>query len=85
MGKHYRADVEEGSLGFLRAMWKTARWCQWVEPNDGAEGEHAGVLFYRNRNGHGVTPNKIEKPANYDEAAKDKDLPSHLKRQWYEL
>jgi hypothetical protein len=43
------------------------------------------VLFYRNRNGHGVTPNKIEKPANYDEAAKDKDLPSHLKRQWYEL
>ncbi|KAM0691411.1 hypothetical protein Q7P36_010182 [Cladosporium allicinum] len=85
MGQHYRADVEDGSWGFIRALYKTARWCQWVEANEGAEGENKGVLFYRNRNGHGVTPNKIEKPANYDEANKDKDLPSHLQRQWYEL
>jgi len=85
MGQHYRADVEDGSWGFIRAMYKTARWCQWVEANEGAEGENKGVLFYRNRNGHGVTPNKIEKPANYDEAKKDQHLPSHLQRQWYEL
>ena len=26
MGKHYRADVEGGSFGFLRAIYKTARW-----------------------------------------------------------
>lgn len=84
MGKHYRADVENGSLGFLRAIYKTARWCQWVEPNDGAEGDAKNVLFYRNRNGHGVTPNKIEPKKNYVDAD-EKELPAHLKRQWYEL
>ena len=85
MGQHYRADVEDGSWGFLRAMYKTARWCQWVEENEGAEGENKGVLFYRNRNGHGVTPNKIPKPENYSATDKDKHLPAHLQRQWYEL
>jgi omega-6 fatty acid desaturase (delta-12 desaturase) len=83
MGKHYRADVENGSLGFLAAIYKTARWCQWVEANDGAEGDNANVLFYRNRNGHGVPPNKIEAKKNYANA--DADKPAHLKRQWYEL
>jgi len=81
MGRHYRADVQDGSWGFIRAMYKTARWCQWVEENDGAEGENKGVLFYRNRNGHGVTPNKIAKPDNYNEMEKDKHLPAHLQRQ----
>ena len=81
MGKHYRADVEDGSWGFLRAIYKTARWCQWVEANDGAEGDNANVLFYRNRNGHGVTPNKIAPK----ESTNEKELPAHLKRQWYEL
>lgn len=60
MGRHYRADTEGGSLGFLKSMWKSARWCQWVEPNEGAgEGEEGGVLFFRNRNGLGVPPSKV--------------------------
>ncbi|KAF2269006.1 delta(12) fatty acid desaturase [Lojkania enalia] len=62
MGKHYRSDTEGGSLGFLRAMWKCARMCQWVEPSEGAQGEGKGVLFYRNRNGLGVPPQKISAP-----------------------
>lgn len=61
MGRHYRADTEGGSLGFLQAIWKSARWCNWVEPNEGAEGENAGVLFFRNRNGLGMPPTKIAK------------------------
>jgi len=61
MGKHYRADVEGGSIGFLKSLWKSARWCQWVEPNENAVGEDKGVLFFRNRNGLGVPPVKIEK------------------------
>ncbi|KAK4927314.1 hypothetical protein LTR66_016301 [Elasticomyces elasticus] len=56
MGRHYRSDVEGGALGFVKSMWKAARWCQWVEPNEGAEGENKGVLFYRNRNGLGMPP-----------------------------
>ncbi|KAK5737055.1 hypothetical protein LTR17_007016 [Elasticomyces elasticus] len=59
MGQHYRADVDGGSLGFLSALWKIARRCQWVEPNAGAKGDGANVLFYRNRNGHGVAPAKL--------------------------
>jgi omega-6 fatty acid desaturase (delta-12 desaturase) len=61
MGKHYRADVEGGSIGFLASLWRSARWCQWVEPNADAVGENKGVLFFRNRNGLGVPPVKIEK------------------------
>ncbi|KAG9248837.1 putative Delta(12) fatty acid desaturase [Calycina marina] len=60
MGRHYRADVEGGSLGFLQAIWKSARWCQWVEPSEGAVGEGQGVLFYRNRNGLGTAPRKVQ-------------------------
>lgn len=56
MGRHYRADVEGGSLGFLKSMWKSARMCQWVEPSEGAQGEGKGVLFFRNRNGLGTPP-----------------------------
>jgi omega-6 fatty acid desaturase (delta-12 desaturase) len=56
MGKHYRADVEGGSLGFLKSLWSSARWCQWVEPSPGAVGEGKGVLFFKNRNGLGVPP-----------------------------
>jgi len=59
MGQHYRSDVKDGSLGFLKAIWSAARWCQWVEPNEGAEGENKNVLFYRNRNGLGVAPAKM--------------------------
>lgn len=62
MGEHYRSNVEGGSVGFLKSLWKSARWCQWVEPSEGAEGEAKGVLFYRNRNGHGVPPQKVETP-----------------------
>jgi len=59
MGKHYRSDVKDGAIGFLKSMWKSARWCQWVEPSEGAKGEGKGVLFYRNRNGLGVPPQKL--------------------------
>ena len=30
---------------------------------EGADGENASVLFYRNRNGLGVAPSKISAPA----------------------
>jgi len=60
MGSHYRADVRGGSLGFLAALYSNARWCQWVEPNVGQQGEKAQVLFFRNRNGLGVQPARLE-------------------------
>ncbi|KJY01256.1 delta(12) fatty acid desaturase like protein [Zymoseptoria brevis] len=63
MGQHYRADVEGGSIGFLKAMWKSARWCQWVEPLPGTTGEESKVLFFRNRNGLGVPPAKLSPKA----------------------
>ena len=56
MGKHYRADVAGGPLGFIKALYKSARMCQWVEPNAGATASGKGVLFYRNRNGLGSKP-----------------------------
>lgn len=59
MGKHYRSDVKDGSLGFIKSIWKVARWCQWVEPAVGCE--DTGVLFFRNRNGHGVKPAQLIK------------------------
>ena len=61
MGSHYRSDTEGGPLGFIKSMWRTARWCQWVEPSEGTEGEANGVLFFRNHNGLGVPPQKISK------------------------
>ncbi|SPN96572.1 related to delta-12 fatty acid desaturase [Cephalotrichum gorgonifer] len=61
MGQHYRSDTKDGFVGFLKAMYKAARMCQWVEPSRGAKGEGLGVLFFRNRNGLG------EKPLNQEE------------------
>ncbi|EPE27702.1 hypothetical protein GLAREA_04493 [Glarea lozoyensis ATCC 20868] len=60
MGIHYRSNVEGGSLGFLKSMWTSARWCQWVEPSEGAVGEGKNVYFFRNRNGLGTKPLKIK-------------------------
>ncbi|KAI1819544.1 fatty acid desaturase-domain-containing protein [Xylaria intraflava] len=62
MGRHYRSDTKGGSLGFLAAIWRSTRWCQWVEPNEGAEGEAKGVLFFRNTNGLGLKPMKMSPP-----------------------
>jgi len=62
MGQHYRSDTKDGAVGFIKAMWKSARWCQWVEPNEGATGENANVLFYRNVNKLGVPPAKLAAP-----------------------
>lgn len=61
MGHHYRSDTEGGPLGFVINLWKSTRWCQWVEPSEGAEGLGKDVVFYRNRNGLGVRPMKVEK------------------------
>jgi len=62
MGSHYRADVEGGALGFIRSLWHSSRWCQWVEPTEGAEGEAKGVHFYRNQHGYGTAPAKLTPP-----------------------
>lgn len=59
MGVHYRSDTEGGPIGFLKALWKSARWCQWVEPSEGAKGEGKGIYFFRNRNGFGTAPLKL--------------------------
>jgi len=63
MGQHYRSDTKDGPIGFIKAIWKSARWCQWVEPSEGAKGEGKGVLFFRNRNGLGTKPTKIADPS----------------------
>ena len=60
MGSHYRSDARSGWKGFLKALWTSARSCQWVEPTAGADGEGKGVLFFRNVNGIGVPPAKVE-------------------------
>lgn len=60
MGKHYRSDTKGGSLGFIKSMWTSFKRCNWVEPTDGAEGDAAGVLFFRNRNGYGPAPTVIK-------------------------
>lgn len=62
MGQHYRSDFKDGSVGFLKSLWKSARWCQWVEPSEDTQGENKGVLFYRNRNGLGTRPQKMAPP-----------------------
>ena len=59
MGMHYRSNTEGGFFGFLRALWRNSRTCQWVEPNAEAKGDGQSVLFYRNRNGKGVPPVKM--------------------------
>ncbi|KAL8791220.1 MAG: hypothetical protein Q9213_000177 [Squamulea squamosa] len=71
MGAHYRSNVEGGPIGFLKSMWQSARMCQWIEPCEGAEGENKGVLFYRNRNGLGVPPQKLSPPADLKAAKSD--------------
>jgi len=73
MGPHYRSDTTGGALGFVKSMWKSARWCQWVEPTEGAEGEGREVLFFRNRNGLGVKPAKLSPPVQV-EMAKGKGM-----------
>lgn len=60
MGRHYRANTEGGSIGFLKSLWTSARWCQWVEPSEGATGEGKGVYFFRNRNGLGTAPLQLK-------------------------
>jgi omega-6 fatty acid desaturase (delta-12 desaturase) len=65
MGRHYRSNTAGGSLGFLKSMWTSARWCQWVEPSAGAQGEGRGVYFFRNRNHLGVAPLKQAAPAGH--------------------
>ncbi|EXJ61138.1 omega-6 fatty acid desaturase (delta-12 desaturase) [Cladophialophora yegresii CBS 114405] len=61
MGRHYRSDVKDGPMGFIKSLWKSMRWCGWVEPMEGATDEQAGVLFFRNSNGLGLPPAKISK------------------------
>ncbi|KAJ5247253.1 hypothetical protein N7468_002236 [Penicillium chermesinum] len=61
MGEHYRSEAHTGWTGFFKAMWTSARICQWVEPSEGTTGENHGVLFYRNTNGIGVPPSKSGK------------------------
>ncbi|EEP78768.1 hypothetical protein UREG_03614 [Uncinocarpus reesii 1704] len=60
MGKHYRSDTKDGSIGFIKSLWRSMRMCQWVEPSEGAQGEGKGVLFFRNRNGFGTRPLVVE-------------------------
>ncbi|KAI1346288.1 fatty acid desaturase-domain-containing protein [Xylaria sp. FL0043] len=63
MGHHYRSDTKGGSLGFIKAMYRSARMCQWVEPSEEAEGEGKGILFFRNHNGIGTKPVKMSPPS----------------------
>lgn len=58
MGRHYRADVTDGPIGFIKALYKSARMCQWVEPSAEAEGPGKQVMFFRNRNGLGKNHTK---------------------------
>lgn len=60
MGKHYRSKAKDGPLGFLKSLWTSARWCQWVEPSHGSEGLGRDVVFYRNRNKLGVRPSGMK-------------------------
>ena len=69
MGQHYRADTKGGAIGFVKSLWTSARSCQWIEPMEGAKGENANVLFYRNRNGHGVPPANLKKALQREETA----------------
>ena len=61
MGQHYLSNTEDGPVGFLKGLWQSTRWCQWVEPSDGSKDLGKDIYFYRNRNGLGVKPSKVEK------------------------
>ncbi|OAA61748.1 oleate delta-12 desaturase [Niveomyces insectorum RCEF 264] len=67
MGKHYRSDVREGPIGFIKALYKSARMCQWVEPSAEATAKGQGVLFFRNHNGIGTKPTKLAPVAETNE------------------
>jgi omega-6 fatty acid desaturase / acyl-lipid omega-6 desaturase (Delta-12 desaturase) len=60
MGKHYRSDVKDGSIGFLKSLYRNMRSCQWVEPLAGTSGENAGVLFFRNKNSINMKPQALK-------------------------
>ncbi|KAG7009218.1 beta-apo-4'-carotenal oxygenase [Physcia stellaris] len=60
MGQHYRSNTKDGSVGFIKSLWHSARWCQWVEPSQDAQGEGKDIVFYRNRNNLGVPPLKLK-------------------------
>ncbi|EXL63485.1 omega-6 fatty acid desaturase (delta-12 desaturase) [Fusarium oxysporum f. sp. radicis-lycopersici 26381] len=62
MGDHYRTDTKDGAWGFIRALWISARMCQWVEPSAEAEGASKGILFFCNHNGLGTKPVVLRKP-----------------------
>ncbi|ATZ47341.1 hypothetical protein BCIN_02g06310 [Botrytis cinerea B05.10] len=59
MGEHYKSDTKNGALGFLGSLWQNMRWCQWVEPCEGAVGDGKAVWFYRNSNHLGVPPSAV--------------------------
>lgn len=61
MGKHYRSDTKGGVFGFIRALYRSARWCNWVEPSENATGAGRGILFFRNRNRNGVSGRRVQK------------------------
>ena len=63
MGRHYRSNTDGGSIGFLKSLWTSARWCQWVEPCSDGKGESTGIHFFRNNNGLGLPPAKMTEPA----------------------
>ena len=62
LGRHYRSNVEGGTLGFLKSIWTSARLCRWVEPSEGAQGEGKGVLFYRNNHKNSTPAAKLNPP-----------------------
>ena len=62
MGRHYRSNTTDGTVGFLKSIWTSARMCHWVEPTEGTEGEAKGVMFFRNRNGLGMPATKQAPP-----------------------
>ena len=61
MGQNYLSDTRDGPRGFLKSLWTSSRWCQWVEPSEGAKGVGKDVVFFRNHNGLGVKPLKLDK------------------------
>ncbi|KAI5776433.1 fatty acid desaturase-domain-containing protein [Geopyxis carbonaria] len=71
MGKHYRSDTRGGALGFIKAIWTSSRWCQWVEPTEDAEGDGKYVVFFRNRNNLGVKPMAKDKYVQHTNEAKN--------------